>query len=83
MTSPQALTRIPHSRAGRITDQVLDQVARAARRAQEHQTLSDSDAALILLTLPQIADELRHRRAAMDLISDATDLDNVRFLPGA
>ncbi|MBW4972105.1 hypothetical protein KZZ08_00650 [Roseovarius mucosus] len=72
---------IPHARAGRITDQVLDHIIRAAQASQVGQTLTDADAALILVTLPQLAEELRQRRAAMDLISDVTDLDNVLFMP--
>lgn len=80
MSVQTATPHIPHARAGRITDQVLDHIVTAARLAQDNQSLSDADAALILMTLPQIAEELRQRRAAMDLISDVTDLDNVRFL---
>lgn len=72
---------IPHSRAGRITDQVLDRIGEVADRAQKGITLQDCEASLILLTLPQICQELRQRRAAMDLISDCTDLENVHFLP--
>ncbi|MBQ0752199.1 MAG: hypothetical protein KBT70_18550 [Roseovarius sp.] len=75
------IPHIPHARAGRITDQVLDHIIAAAKTAQTAQTLTEADAALILVTLPQIAEELRQRRAAMDLISDVTDLDNVLFMP--
>lgn len=79
--APAPLPRIPHARAGRITDQVLDHIIAAARTAQTGQSLTEADAALILITLPQLAEELRQRRAAMDLISDVTNLDNVLFMP--
>lgn len=74
------MTRVPFARAGRITDAVLDTVQSAAEAAQMGETLTDEQAKLLLLTAPQIIDELRQRRAAMDLIQDATDLHNVRFI---
>lgn len=82
---PQAntLPKIHHARAGKITDQILDQITDVATRAQEGETLSDSDAALILLSAPQICAELRQRRACMDLINDVSNDDNhVLMFPG-
>jgi len=87
-TDPQTSTahaqggcpNIPHTRAGKITDRILDQLIEIGSRAQQGVALTDSEAQMILLCLPQTMAELRHRRAAMDLISDCTDLDNVRFL---
>lgn len=72
---------IPHSRAGKITDRILDQIEDATRRIQLGETLSSGEASLILMCAPQICHELRQRRAAMELICDVTDLDNIRFMP--
>lgn len=74
---------IRHCRAGRVSDATLDSVIAAGRKAQEQLGITDAEAQLILLTVPQLCEELRQRRAAMDLISDVTDLDNVRFLPAS
>lgn len=82
-TAQPAIPHIPHARAGRITDQVLDHIIRAATEAQSTQSLTDADAALILVTLPQLAEELRQRRAAMDLIGELSTADNVLMMPGA
>lgn len=81
MAQATQLTRIPHSRAGKITDQTLDHLVDVGKRAQQGETLTDAEAALILICIPQALTELRQRRAAMDLISDCTDLDNVKFFP--
>ncbi|KRS15639.1 hypothetical protein [Roseovarius indicus] len=71
---------IPHTRAGKITDETLDQITAIAEKAQKGIELSHTEACLMLLTAPQVCFELRQRRAAMDLISDCTDLDNVSFI---
>lgn len=76
----QSPFQIPHARAGKITDEILDQITAIAEKAQKGIAMSDTEACLMLLTAPQVCFELRQRRAAMDLISDCTDLDNVSFI---
>lgn len=78
--NPTTQTRVPFSRAGVITDLVLDQVTDACAAAQNGLGLTDDQAALILLTAPQICEELRQRRAAMDMIQTASDMGNVRYI---
>lgn len=84
MPQAQIAPTIHHARAGRITDQTLDEVTQAATRAQDGITLTEAEAQLILLTAPQICEELRQRRARMDLISDvADDTNQLLMFPGA
>lgn len=82
-TAQPAIPHIPHCRAGKITDQVLDHVTAALHDAQNGQVLTDADIALVMVTMPQICEELRQRRAAMDLIGDLAEADNVLMMPGA
>lgn len=74
---------IPLARGGPISDQTLEQIIAVGTDAQINDRLSADNAALIMLTLPQLASELLNRRRAMDVIQDMTDMDNVTFLPGA
>ncbi|MBA83283.1 MAG: hypothetical protein CML69_00930 [Rhodobacteraceae bacterium] len=78
-----ALPSVPLARGGQISDATLQRIITVGHDAQVHDTLDTAGAALIMLTAPQLAFELLHRRRAMATIQDLTDLDNVRFLPGA
>lgn len=80
MTQVANLPTVPNAMAGPITDKMLEQVICAGTTAQKCTGLSDADAALIILTIPQIATELLHRRRAMGVIADMTELDNVTFM---
>ena len=81
MAQAVPLPSIPLATGGPITDDILEKVERASRSAQQNECLTD--AALILLTIPQIAAELLHRRRAMGVIADMADLENVTFLNSA
>jgi|GEM_PF-1966386 hypothetical protein len=83
MAQAVPLPSIPLATGGPITDDILEKVERASRSAQQNECLTDADAALILLTIPQIAAELLHRRRAMGVIADMADLENVTFLNSA
>jgi len=76
----QAITPIPHTHAGTITDDLLDRIGDVATKAQNGLTLTEAEAGLILISLPQICDELRQRRGVMDLINSVTDSDKVTLL---
>ena len=76
----QAITPIPHAHAGTITDDLLDRISDVASKAQDGLTLTEAEAGLILISLPQICDELRQRRGVMDLINSVTDSDKVTLL---
>lgn len=80
MTQVAHLPTIPNAMAGPISDNVLEHIIRAGTAGQIETELSEANAALILLTVPQIARELLHRRRAMGVIADMTDLENVTFL---
>lgn len=74
---------VPIAQAGPVTDRALEELARIGRAAQMDRPLTEEGAQLILLCLPQIANELLHRRRAMQVIEDLAS-DNVVFLsPGA
>ena len=60
----QSPFQIPHARAGKITDAVLDQITAIAEKAQKGIPINDAEAGLMLLTAPQLCLELRQRRAA-------------------
>ncbi|UWR31360.1 hypothetical protein K3758_07605 [Sulfitobacter sp. W002] len=83
MTQVANLPTVPNAMAGPITDKMLEQVICAGTTAQKHSELSDADAALLIITIPQIATELLHRRRAMGVIADMTQLDNVTFITSA
>ncbi|MFT6668616.1 MAG: hypothetical protein ACJAVZ_000062 [Afipia broomeae] len=83
MAQAATVLTIPLATGGPITDNVLERVCCAGMAAQHNDDLTDADAALILLVLPQLARELLHRRRAMGVIADMTDLDNVTFLDAA
>ncbi|MBY5988188.1 hypothetical protein [Roseovarius atlanticus] len=80
--SPQEIPTIAHTRAGKVSDEILQSVQDIATQAQNGETLTTAEAHLILLTMPQLCEELLHRRAVMDLIGTAADIDNVFFLHG-
>jgi hypothetical protein len=71
---------VPNAHAGPINDLALEKIIEAGHILQNDMQPSDSDLMLILLSAPQIAAELLHRRRAMGVIEDMTDLSNVTFL---
>lgn len=75
----QSLT-VPIAHAGPITDFQLERIVEAGQLLQNDLQPTDSDLALILITAPQIAAELLHRRRAMGVIADMVEVDNVTFL---
>lgn len=85
MATAEKLARsIPAYRAGPINDDVLEFISRTGRAAQNDEPLSDDAGKLILLCLPQIAEELLQRRRLMRTIEDLSSPDQVIFLsPGA
>lgn len=80
---PATAPGIPNAHAGPINDLQLEQIIEAGTLLQNDMQPSHSDLSLILLTAPQIAAELLHRRRAMGVIQDMTDLNNVTFLPSS
>lgn len=80
MAQVHQLPTVPNATAGPISDAVLEKVIKVGTSAQDGHLLNDADASLILLTFPQIAHELLHRRRAMGVIADMTDMEGVTFL---
>lgn len=82
MPQPAQSHPIPIAHAGPITDRQLEQIIQSGDMLQNDLQPSESDLYLLLLTAPQIAQELLRRRRAMSVAQDVMDIDNVILMPG-
>lgn len=72
---------VENARGGTISDRVLEQLIASGHQLQNDIQPTDADLILLLMTAPQIAEELLQRRKSMETIGDLLDLQNVHFLP--
>lgn len=75
---------IPNASAGQVSNEALQAMITSSHAMQNGEIISDEAAHLLLLALPQLLQELSHRRQRMTHIQDvASDTTNVTFLPTA
>jgi len=70
-----SLPGVPLARGGAITDEALERILPAARKAST--TMTTELGELMLLTYAPMIEELLQRRRAMGLILDVANPDNV------
>lgn len=71
---------VPNAHAGPISDPALEQIIAAGHVLQTGTQPTESDLWLILMSAPQMAEELLQRRRAMEIIEDCSVYGNVTFL---
>lgn len=82
MTASIAATirAVPRARPGPVTDHLLRDYIQTATDLRGGCANAEAVAALCH-ALPELLGELLHRRQAMDLMGNLTEIDNVTFLP--
>lgn len=74
---------VPNAHGGPISDRTLELMATFPDRILDGDGINSAEFALLLQNLGPALHELLHRRRAMAVIEDLTDMNNVVFLPAA
>ncbi|WP_422050164.1 hypothetical protein [Shimia sp.] len=81
---PENSGQIPQATSGPISNDALQSMISTSKALQDNQTLSEAEAHMLMMSMPQLLKELLERRKRMDLIASAVDdTTNVTFLPTA